>query len=229
MSTLPESRKAKIEYLEARIDQWIENAAAIGLTGAQVASLQGRITAARGDLDNVVAARAVSRDRTLEFHTSTDAMADLGADLIKMIRAYAETTKNPDVYALASIPAPATPTPAGPPVPPTGLTSTLTTDGTILLRWKGSLAAGTFFSVWRQTIPAAGGALTEFVQIGSVADKKFTDTTIPACVQATYVVRAHRGSAASTASEPTIVRLGQPGDAGAMAGTQDEDGLKLAA
>ncbi len=207
MAVLPTTRVAKIEYFESHIAQWLANSAAIGVQPSSLASLQALVTAARAAFNAQQTQLAAAKAATASFYVKTDDMAELGSDLIKTIKAYAETTNNPNVYALAAIPAPAAPTPAGAPTAPTALDATMNADGTITLKWKGVLAARQFFSIWRQ-LPGQNSP----TQIGSIAAKSFIDTSVPrGLTQVVYSVRAHRDTLVSEPSDNIVVYFGAIG------------------
>ncbi|MFM9994894.1 MAG: hypothetical protein ACKVU4_03730 [Phycisphaerales bacterium] len=223
MGVVPDTRLQQLEFYEAHLPVWQDNAGAIGLTVAQLTALSTLITAARTSYDAQQPTRNAAKAATLAFYDDITAAHENGSNLIATIKTYASSTNNPGVYSTAQIPPPAAPTPAPPPVAPTDLVSVLNTDGSITLKWKGSLAQGAFFSVWRAVAPGTGGQFSTAVQIASLAEKSYLDTGVPAAVQAQYTLRTHRGGQVSTPSEPTIVKIGQPTDgAEAMA-------LKIAA
>jgi hypothetical protein len=211
MGVVPPTRIEKIEFYEAHNPVWAANAAAIGLTAAQVTALTTLTTAARAAFNAQRAAQDAAKAATENFHNKVREMQSQGSDLIKTIKAYADTKNDPNVYVLANIPAPAAPTPAGPPVAPTDLAAVMNSDGTIRLTWKGSLAQRQFFSVWRQ-LPSQNMPL----QIGAVAAKEFTDVTVPRGLnQVVYNVRAHRDAQVSTPTQNLIVYFGAiPGGGG---------------
>ncbi len=214
MPVLPSKINERIQWFEQRLADWNTNATAIGLTVAQVASLTTLVTAARSAWDTAQSARQDAKNATVNQSSAVSAMSELGGDLVKTIRAFAQTTNNNTVFSLASVPPPAPPTPAGPPVPPTDLSADPNADGTITLKWKGSVASQTFFTVWRRV-----GATGPFVQIGSLASKKFIDDGVPppsspAGTQVFYNVRSQRGTAFSAPSDTTMVQFGVGGGDG---------------
>ncbi len=75
---------------------------------------------------------------------------------------------------LADIPAPSDPTPAGPPEQPTELSASLLPGGGLKLKWKGSVAQGAYFSVYRRL-----DGETNFTLLKSPKDKFYEDTAIP--------------------------------------------------
>jgi hypothetical protein len=120
------------------------------------------------------------------------AMANAAADIIKQVRAKAAVSGD-SIYTLASIPIPATPSPKGPPGPPTALIVTLDGDGTLHLKWKcvnPAGATGTIYQVWRRD-----GADGEFAYLGGTGVKAFDDSTVPAGVtRVTYQIQAVRST-----------------------------------
>ncbi len=210
MTTFSDSKKEMVEQVEEKLPAWTANATSIGLTSAQVTSLGTRTAAARTKLDAMIAARAASKSATIEFYTTFGQMSDMARDFVKTIRAYAETTNNDNVYALAQVPPPKTPAPIGVPETPTNLTATITAIGTVELAWVGSLEAGTQFRVERLAMPLTGGPGT-WTAIGVVAEKKFTDTAVPqGQAGVSYRVLAQRSGGVSDASDTRTVHFGTP-------------------
>lgn len=204
MPVLPSGTNDRIEWFENRLPAWTGKAAEIGLQADQVAQLQTLTDTARAAYAAAQAARIASKNATLALRTAERKLVTYGSDLIQAVKIFAQTTDNPEVYTIASVPPPSPPTPAGAPTPPTDLSADPNADGTVTLRWKGSVANHTFFTVWRK--PAGAAA---FTQIGSVAAKAFVDASVPAGVPSVaYVVRAQRGMQVSANSDETVVNFG---------------------
>lgn len=199
---IPANNQAAIDYLnDEATNYWTANAVAIGLTGLQVTALQGLISAAQTALTTANTARAASKNATMALDAAIASMRDNGSALIATIRAKALATNNDNIYVLANIPAPTGGSAVGPAQQPTSLTATIDNLGTVVLRWKGSLASGTFFTIWRKLQNETG-----FTQLGSVVSKSFSDSTItPGTISATYYVVAVRSGGSSPASEPITV------------------------
>ncbi len=190
MPTVTNTILGKLSFFEEHLPVWAVDPAAIGLDAAQIASLSILVAAARTDFDAAAAIRNSAMAATEAQNNSINAMYDLGADLIKTIRAYAETTNDPGVYVAAEIPAPAPPTPAGPPEKPTELAVGLLPSGGLHLTWKGTLSQSAYFSVYRKA-----EAESSFTLLDSPADKFFDDTTIPSGANnVTYYIQARRDS-----------------------------------
>ena len=118
-------------------------------------------------------------------------MATIGSNLIRTIRAYAETSQDPGVYALAQIPAPAEPGPVGPPGQPYELTIGLAATGAVSLGWKcdnPSGSQGTVYEIQRRI----GTSSFQFLEVAG--ERSFEDSTIPAGSSGiVYQITAVRG------------------------------------
>lgn len=209
MPTVPAEINARIQFFEQRIPSWSANFAAIGLTAAQCAALATAITDARKAYDDAQAARIAAKNATVAQTSFVRTMSSLGADAIRFIRAFADSQTSQAamaaVYTAASIDPPAPPQPAGPPVAPDMVTADPNADGTVTVKWRGSTANQTFFSVWRKV-----GNSTTWSQLGSVATKSFLDVTVPGGTPTvTYFIRAQRNNQVSPASDEAVVNFGQ--------------------
>ncbi|MCW5776992.1 MAG: hypothetical protein KIS87_11180 [Phycisphaeraceae bacterium] len=204
MAVLPDSTIRMIEWFEQRIPVWTTNPTAIGLTMGQVTQLLSRTAAARSAYQNAQTARNESKSKTLLLNDAAGNLRGYGADLIKTIKAYAETTEDPTVYAEADVPPPAQPSPLGPPGTPTDIATSINNRGFIDIRWKADNAAnssGAYFKIERRL----DDELT-FRLLGTTGLKTFTDESIPVgTVQATYIITPCRGDASGQACEQFVV------------------------
>ena len=227
MSVLPDSRIERIEWFEQRLAAWVANATDIGLTNEQVTQLQAEIAAARVAYNAAQQARDDSRSATVAFHDAEGTMTSDGRDLIKTIKAFAETSNDPNVYVLANVPPPADPEPQGAPGTPTDIQTRLNSIGQLEITWKAADAApssGAYFVIQRRLEGEASFSLR-----GTAGAKTFTDTTIPlGTSRATYVITPKRGELTGTPSQQFTVQFGVniPGPGSEGSG---EGGLTLAA
>lgn len=208
MATLPDKINERIEWFEQRLASWELAPQNIGLTSAIVTALKQSTEDARAAYTAAQAARIAAKNATLGQTTNVRNMTDLGADAIRYIRAYADSrptmVQREAVYQASSVPPPAPPQPAGPPVAPTNVIADPNADGTVTIKWRGSTANQTFFSIWRRV-----GNMTTWTQIGSVATKKFVDTTVPAGTPSCrYYIVAQREDAMSPASDEAVCNFG---------------------
>ncbi len=204
MGIVPSSKSGLNTWAQTHVNPFIINALALGLTPAQATTFSTASTAynvsvlAQGD------AYDKARAATEAMESAEQLLRDVASDTLAIIKGKANSSPNPiTVYNLAQIPSPSAPSPAGPPTEATNVAAHLQNNGAILLTWKGSLAQGQFFSIWRKL------STNTWTQIGSVAAKKFADNTLPVgSASATYMVQSHRGEQSSFGSEPVVIVFG---------------------
>lgn len=232
MPVVPDTINGRIAFYEAHLTPWSNNAVAIGLEAQQVLDLGVLVGAARDAYNAAVAAREASKAATLSLKNAIDAMhygPGAGADIIRDIRNYAQSTDDPNVYALAQIPEPAEKAPAPAPGRPFDFEVGLLSTGAVNLRWKcinpGNVG-GTIYEVMRKI--GTGG---EFEFIGSNGAKEFADVSLPNGATAseggvTYQVTAVRSTLSGPPAQFTV-NFGLGGSM-TVSGTGDTQ-VKLAA
>lgn len=231
MAIVPDTNIGKITFYEAHIGGWTLAPTSIGLVAGDCAALSTLIKNARAAYDAQQVALGSAKDATTMMNNAVKAMAALGAIDIAKIKNYAEATANPDVYAKASLPMPATPSPVGPPGTPSDFNVTLLQSGAVMLKWKcvnPAGASGTMYEVERKI----GGGGGPFVLLGSEGTKSFTDISLPTGASGvTYQITAVRSTARGMPAQFNV-NFGVGGD-GAMFATvsQVETGspMKMAA
>lgn len=225
MGVVPATRIGKIEFYESHLSAWAANAEAIGLTSAQVLALQTLVMTARGSWLDAETAREASKASTLNFHTNTDNMATIGSALLSNIRAFAETSGDANVYALAQIPAPSTPAPVGPPGQPYELGIGLSQTGAVSLTWKcdnPSGASGTVYEIQRRI----GSESFQFLEIAG--ERSFEDGGIPAgSTGIVYQITAVRGKTRGPAAQ-FLVNFGT-GSSGVSVSDVTDGDIRIAA
>jgi hypothetical protein len=213
MSVVPADITARIEFFEAHEATWASHADEIGASTIEVAALADKTASARAALEAQHAAQQAARAATLRLHLAVAAMKQAGSDIIQKIRVKA-ATDGEGVYALASIPAPARPSPLPPPGKPTNFTFELSQVGTLTLRWacpnpRG--AQGTVYQVARRV-----GSSGAFEVIGMSGLRRFVDQTLPAgAASVTYQVVAIRSTTVGAAGQFTV-NFGVGGGAGVV-------------
>jgi hypothetical protein len=215
---LPDTRIQKLQWLEARIDAWVDSATEIGISAEQSAEMASRITAARSAFNNAELVRAQSKASTGSWYSAIDNAVELGSALVDTIKAYARANNDPSVYATAMVSPNDPPSPSGAPDVPENLKTMVLNTGAVEISWEGSLANRTYYEVFRR-LPGQG---VEGL-VASIGKTRFVDETIPAGNGAVwYSVRARRGDLASDSTDIVEVRLGIPGG-------ESSGGLALAA
>jgi hypothetical protein len=227
MNIVPNTPIGKITFYEAHIAKWTTRAAQIGLSSADCTALAALIEDARKAFDEQQVAMTASKSSTMTMQNAVRAMHALGAADIAKIKAFAEATDDPNVYPLADIPAPASPSPVGPPGTPTDFTVGLEQTGAVTLRWKcpnppGSV--GTVYEVRRRVGPAGS-----FGYLGSQGTRVFTDDTLPAgSTGVTYQITAIRSTSRGPAAQFNV-NFGVGGDGMAFATVTPVGTVKIAA
>lgn len=205
MSTVPVSRLGKIEFYESHLPPWAANAVAIGVDAGAVAALATLTSEARTAYDAHVAAQAAARAATADFYDKVSAMhsgVGAGSDMIRTIRAFAQTSGDANVYVLAQIPPPATPGTVPPPGTPFDFKVELFQNGSIELKWKTKNPAGSTGTIYEILRQIDGGA---FVFVGNPGDKVFTDSAVPAgSASVTYQVTATRSTSRGNPAQFTV-------------------------
>lgn len=201
MGNFEGTRRQRLQWIQARLARWSANAAAIGLTSTQVSQATAKVAGAAETSNEAEAARAAAKSATKIYYAADDEMSATVRSLITTIKAYAETSGNVNVYALADLDPPAPRTPAEPPTVPSDVTGFVSPTGDVTLTWKATLSGastGVFFMIERKQPTEAG-----FSPIGASALKEFTDATpnlTGGVVQ--YRVKAVRGTLSSVWSVP---------------------------
>ena len=188
MATVDNTYLGRLEFFEARLPVWAKNPAAIGLSTGDLDELALRVAEARARYDSLASLRSRVRAETSAQKDANTAMYDLGIDLVQTIRAFAELTDDDGVYTAAQVPPIRPPSPLPPPPKPSNLSFELLPGGTLRLRWKGTIARGASFAVYRKLEGEAG-----FTLLDAVAAKSFDDTTIPSGTsEIVYFIQARR-------------------------------------
>ena len=220
---VPPTRQDMIDWYTARIADWTSNAAVLGIEMQSISDLATSLDAATTAQSDAFAARIASRDATVVYHNEAATLRDIGAGIVKTIKATIETSGNNNLYAVASIPPPTPPSPLGPPATPTNVTAVLNNEGFVRVAWDGSRTGGTSFRVERATTPV-GGTQGSWTLLSTVEERVFVDQAVPqGLATALYRVKAQRSGGTSGASEPGQVVFGTGGS------SQQQTNLGLAA
>lgn len=196
---IPGGRDDMLQFYADHLVQWEANAASIGLTLPQVTALRdavetatSQVTVARQTRDNAKAATDLANAKAAVARS-------LGGGAMSMIRAYAENN-GPQTYDKAGIPAPKPPVPAGPPTPAVNFTADPRADGTILLKWRGTVAQNASFDILRSI---DGGPYTD---IKNTRDKSYLDSAVPSGVaMISYRVYGKRDNVRSTPASTNVL------------------------
>jgi hypothetical protein len=217
MGIIPIQKVEQVQFCESHWPVWTLNGAGIGVSAAQSLAFKNFTTAARAAFDAAQNAKQAYRAAVTAQDAALRAAVGNAADLIRVIKGFAELTPNPDaVYSLAQIPPPATPVPASAPGKPTNIGITLLPTGAITLAWdadNATASTGGFFSVLRK-LPGQAAFTTLGGAPGSTAEARrmsFTDETIPtsaAAAGAQYIIQGQRGTLTGEPSDAVTVQFG---------------------
>ncbi len=243
MSELPRNQQEFIAFCQAHADLWADNAAALGVLPQTAALFKTHADAAKATLTDADSARVASKAATQANDIAMRIARSDAADIIKTIRAFAATTNNPTVYAVAGISPPSPPTPAPKPAKPERLQTILEPTGALTLAWSASNPrGGTVTYAIRRKLPGqaafsliattGGNAAANGRPTGRRGLKQWTDETLPTNsggVQ--YIITGTRGNIVGDPSEILTVVFGT-GNSGAFiasATTSPSTGVQLAA
>jgi hypothetical protein len=203
MSTVPRDVPQNIEFYELRVGTgkpWTDSTTEIGLEAGDVTNLNTKIVAARAAYTAALALRNQAKAATFTLKQAIEEMTRAGSDCIKKIKGAA--SQDPSIYAIAEIPAPATPSPVGAPGKPSNFKVTLSETGELILGWTNTNPRGGGGTVYQVSRKLPGG---DFVIIGSTGQKKFTDSTLPANAgPVTYRVVGQRSTVQGEAAQFTV-------------------------
>lgn len=208
MSIVPRKDEEAIQFFEDHWPVWNVDPLLVGLDEDTVLEIKNATAAGRAALNAQSAAKSTAKATTTGLRNAMRTLRTTGGNGIRTIKAFAESTNDPNVYQRAQIPEPSQGgEPVPPPTQPTGFKVELTQEGGIKLSWKSTGSSGGFYTVKRKL---AGESA--FTLIGNSGKKFFVDTTITQGVTgATYVVQGWRGQVAGTASNQLTVQFGVGG------------------
>ena len=215
MPIIPDKKVQQVQFCESHAPVWTANAAAIGLTAAQCTAFTTFTTNARKAYNDAQNAKQAYRAAVTNQNQALSAATANAADLIRVIKGFAEFTSNPNaVYSIAQIPPPAAPVPAQPPGKAGNILVTLEPSGAITITWDAedsTASTGGFFNISRK-LPGQ----TSFMIIGGAPGSTmearrmtFTDYTVPTSAAQTgaqYIIQGRRGTMMGTPSDAITVQ-----------------------
>jgi hypothetical protein len=236
MGVIPTKTAEEITFGEVHAPVWAVAPTSIGLSAATCTAISAAVAGARKAFTDAQSAREASKAATNNLNAKMALMHPLLADAVQTIRLFAESTNNPSVYTMAQIPAPASPTPAPPPMQPVQLGASIVPGGTLRISFKAtdtSSSGSTTYLVSRKL-----ASQTAFTVIGSAGTSRgtqganlprgfkfFDDVTLPSgSNNMQYMVQGQRGSVFGMPSETLTVTIGVDAGGGAVV-----TGLKMAA
>ncbi|HMN40969.1 MAG TPA: hypothetical protein PKE29_08995 [Phycisphaerales bacterium] len=244
MGDIPSKQSEFLAFCAAHEPLWSANAAAIGVLPATALAFKTATNTAQTTFNALEAARIAAKAATNTNDTAMSAARSDAADIVRTIRAFAQTSNNPNVYSIAGISPPAPPTPAPKPSKPEMLSTGLEPGGALTIYWKATnprggtvtysiarkLPAETGFTIVANT---GGNAGANGRPTGLRGRKQWTDGTLPVNsggVQ--YLITGVRGDVLGEPSEILTVTFGVASGGGmfiASTTTSPSAGMKIAA
>ncbi len=187
---------------------------------AQATAFKALVTTFETARNAAEAARLASKNATEALDNAVRNIRTTGGQYVNVIKAFAESTNNPNVYVLAGVsPSDA---PGTPPAPnaPDNFTVGVNGDGSLTIKWRVAQPAGVGSVVYVVARRINGGE-GPFSVVGNSGgrDKSFTDATLPVGVdQVEYIVTAKRGNEPGVSGPIFKVQFGSVGSGGGGGG-----------
>ena len=233
-SNMPTTIGELIVWCNTHTDLWILNAVGCGLPPASATAFKtavGDLVAKAKDADIT---RQASKNATTALRASIDNVRTIGQANIDVIKAFAETSHNMNVYALGGISPNNPPSTLPAPNPPQQFTAGVNPDGSLTIKWKVAQPEGVSGVTYIVTRRINGGEGAFVIVANEGSNKTFIDTTLPIGVdKVEYMVRPKRGLSFGMQSPVFSIQFGSVGGGGGgMTITSTEetgDGMKMAA
>lgn len=200
---VPQTRVGKIEFYETHQPAWTTNAVVIGLTAPLMTAFTAQIAAARAAFTAAEVAREAAKAATTNFYKKVSEMQAQGSSFIDTIRATAISKNDANIYVLAQIPPPATPSSAPPPGTPFDFRVELQPTGSLSLSWKCNNPVGVGGTIYELKRRAGTGTP---VYIGASGARTFVDDTLPssAATGVTYFITGVRSTTRGVTAQFTV-------------------------
>ena len=238
MGILPDKKNEQLSWCESHWPIWNAAPTTIGLTTTQTGNFKTLTQNARAAYDAAQNAKQAYRAAVTAQNAALGLATANAADLIRVIKGFAELTTNPNaVYSLAQIPPPATPVPAVAPGKPTNIAVTLESSGAITFTWEATdstASTGGFFNISRK-LPGQTAFTSLGGTSGSTSESRrmtFTDSSIPtsaAAAGAQYIIQGQRGTKIGEASDAITVQFGTDGSGFTANSNAASNAFKIAA
>lgn len=204
-TTIPEL----INWCNVHSPAWSTNAVAIGLSSSQATAFTALCATFIKANNDAQAAREASKFATNALKDAMSAVQVTGGAYINLIKAFAETTHNPNVYNLAQVSPNSPPGTVPEPVAPQQFGATVNADGSLTITWKVAQPAGTTnvqYRVYRRVNTTSA----DYTLVSTEGSKKsYTDENLPYGVDLVqYIVQPVRSGVVGPMSPAFTVQFG---------------------
>ncbi|MEQ9096548.1 MAG: hypothetical protein RIE32_09820 [Phycisphaerales bacterium] len=179
MSTIPTQPEQSIDWVQAHITPWTDNAVLLKLDPAVIGELSALASAAANARTAKINAKTAYRNAVAAFDEAVASMRSLASGQVTIIRATARNAENPEaIYTAAVVPAPADRTATPAPGTPTMFKHSLSIGGELTVRFacpNPARVGPVTYRVERRI----GGTNNPFVPFLTLKDRELTDTGIP--------------------------------------------------
>lgn len=210
-TNLPQTLPEFIDWANAHSSLWTTNQAQIGISADQLQTYKTLTTALNTAKAAADLARQNSKNATLTQNDAESILRTVAGALVNTIKAFAETSNNDKVYALAGVSPDAPRGVVPPPIPPTNFTASINGGGSLTLKWKVTQPSGVNNVQYRvlRRVNATGPG-TPFTLVGTAGKSKaFTDETLPFGVdRVDYIIQPYRGETPGPQSNIFSVQFG---------------------
>jgi hypothetical protein len=233
-ANMPRTIPELMSWCNTHVDLWLTNAVSIGITSTQAGQFKTAVGDMTTNLSKADAARQASKDATMTAQNSIDVVRSMGSAFIGIMKSYAETTHNPNVYALAGVSPNDPPSVLPAPVAPDKFGASVNPDGSLTIKWKVSQPTGVSSVVYLVSRRVNGGDGPFMLVSSEGSNKSFTDMTLPVGVdKVEYMVQPKRGTVFGPQSNVFAVQFGSVGGGGMSIATiqsvPHEQPMKIAA
>lgn len=211
-------RSSFLAWCQAHEPIFTTNAAAIGLSEDELDAFKTAVAAAAAAESEATSARITAKSLTADATTKFSALRKTTSQTVGIIKLFAESSGNANVYTLAQIPSPTKPSAMPPPGQPGDMAVSISpTSGAITLKWKCTNppgASGTSYII-RRKLPNQAN----FEFLGVTGKKTYTDSSFAAGPDSVhYTVQAQRSDKAGPVSQILTINFGTAGGGGGVGG-----------
>jgi len=186
---------------------WNQDPASLGLSPQAALDFADAVADLEAAADEADTARQAALDATLKYNNALSRVKVLGSAGVNTIKAFAQATGDPTVFARSGVEPNARPGTLPLPVPPESISASVRGDGALILTWKARQPRGLENVHYRILRRDADGAWTNIGTAGS--EKRFTDDNIPrGKTRLEYLIEPWRGGECGPSSNIFTFQIG---------------------